>query len=71
MGLGEIKWVDRGEAGLISFARGEFAVYLNTSNATLKIPTTGALELGSDNEVVLADGTLTLPAASAAWVAIR
>jgi alpha-glucosidase len=71
VGLGEIEWVDRGETGLISFARGEFAVYLNTSTSTLKIPTTGALELGSDKEVVLADGTLTLPAASAAWVAIR
>ena len=71
VGLGEIEWVDRGETGLISFARGEFAVYLNTSNATLKIPVTGALILGSDNEVVLDNGTLTLPAASAAWVAVR
>ena len=46
-------------------------MYLNTSNATLKIPVTGALILGSDNEVVLDNGTLTLPAASAAWVAVR
>jgi alpha-glucosidase len=70
VGLGEIEWVDRGASGLISFARGEVAVYLNTSSATLQIPTVGTLVLGSDNEVVLANGNLTLPAASAAWVAI-
>jgi alpha-glucosidase len=70
VGAGEIQWVGRGEKGLIAFARGEFAVYLNTSTSTLEIPTAGALELGSDKEVVLANGTLTLPAASAAWVAI-
>ena len=29
------------------------------------------LPKGSDSEVVLANGNLTLPAASAAWVAIR
>jgi alpha-glucosidase len=71
VGLGEIEWVDRGASGLISFARGEFAVYLNTSSATFQIPTVGTLVLGSDNEVVLANETLTLPAATAAWVAIR
>jgi alpha-glucosidase len=71
VGTGEITWIDRGEGGLISFARGECAIYLNTGSAVLQIPTAGALALGSDNEVVLANGTLTLPAASAAWVAIR
>ena len=71
VGSGEISWVDRGESGLISFARGELAVYLNTSSAALQIPTVGALVLGSDLEVVLANGLLTLPGASAAWVAIR
>jgi alpha-glucosidase len=71
VGLGGIEWVDRGASGLISFTRGEFAIYLNTSNATLQIPTVGNLVLGSDNEVVLANGNLILPAASAAWVAIR
>jgi hypothetical protein len=71
VGAGEIEWVDRGETGLISFARGEFAVYLNTSSASLQIPTVGTLALGSDTAVELANGTLSLPAASAAWVAIR
>ena len=71
VGAGEIEWVDRGETGLISFARGEFAVYLNTSTAALEIPTAGTLALGSDSQVILTNGLLTLPAASAAWVAIR
>ena len=71
VGAGEIEWVDRGETGLLSFARGEFAIYLNTGSAALEISTVGSLVLGSDNEVVLANQTLTLPAASAAWVAIR
>jgi alpha-glucosidase len=70
VGLGEIEWVDRGASGLISFARGDFAVYLNTSNESLQIPTFGTLVLGSDAAVVVANGLLTLPAASAAWVAI-
>jgi hypothetical protein len=71
VGLGEIGWVDRGASGLISFARGEFAIYLNTSNESLQIPTVGTLVLGSDAAVVVANGLLTLPTASAAWVAIR
>jgi alpha-glucosidase len=71
VGLGEIEWVDRGASGLISFARGEFAIYLNTSNESLQIPTVGTLVLGSDAAVVVANGLLTLPTASAAWVAIR
>ena len=71
VGTGEITWIDRGEGGLISFARGEYAIYLNTGSAVLQIPTAGALALGSDSEVVLANGTLTLPAASAAWVDVR
>ena len=71
VGAGEIEWIDRGETGLLSFARGEFAIYLNTASAALEISTVGSLVLGSDNEVVLDNGTLTLPAASAAWVAVR
>jgi len=71
VGTGEITWVDRGEAGLISFARGEFTIYLNTSSSVLQIPNIGTLTLGSDGTITLADETLTLPAATAAWVAIR
>ena len=71
VGAGEIAWIDRGERGLISFTRGGFAIYLNSSSATLQIPSTGSLALGSDHEVVLANGALTLPPASAAWVAVR
>jgi alpha-glucosidase len=71
VGTGEIEWVDRGETGLISFARGEFAIYLNTSSTTIKIPSVGALVLGSDAAVTFENGSLTLPAASAAWLAIR
>jgi alpha-glucosidase len=71
VGTGEIEWVDRGETGLISFARGEFAIYLNTSSTTIKIPSVGALALGSDAAVTFENGSLTLPAASAAWLAIR
>ena len=71
VGAGEIEWVDRGETGLLSFARGEFAIYLNSGTSAIEIPTVGTLALGSDHEVKLANGTLSLPAASAAWVAIR
>ena len=71
VGAGEIEWVDRGETGLLSFARGEFAIYLNTCSAALEISTVGSLVLGSISEVTLRNGLLTLPAASAAWVAIR
>jgi alpha-glucosidase len=71
VGAGEIEWVDRGETGLISFARGEFAIYLNTSATDLQIPSVGTLALGSNQSVKLANGTIALPAATAAWVAIR
>ena len=71
VGAGEIEWVDRGETGLLSFARGEFAIYLNSGTSAIEIPTVGTLALGSDHEVKLANGTLSLPTASAAWVAIR
>ena len=71
VGAGEITWIDRGVRGLISFTRGGFAIYLNTSSASLQIPIKGSLALGSDHEVVVANGALTLPPASAAWVAIR
>jgi alpha-glucosidase len=71
VGAGEIEWVDRGKTGLLSFARGEFAIYLNTSSAALEISTVGTLVLGSNSEVTLRNGLLTLPAASASWVAIR
>ena len=70
VGAGEIEWVDRGSTGLISFTRGKFAVYLNTSAASFEIPTSGTLALGSSSEVFLENGFLVLPAASAAWVAI-
>ena len=70
VGAGEIEWVDRGKAGLVSFTRGKFAVYLNTSSASIEIPTSGTLTLGSNSEVRMANGLLFLPAASAAWVAI-
>ena len=70
VGAGEIEWVDRGSTGLISFTRGKFAVYLNTSSASFEIPTSGTLALGSSSEVFLENGFLVLPAASAAWVAI-
>ena len=70
VGAGEIEWVDRGSTGLISFTRGKFAVYLNTSAASFEIPTSGTLTLGSNSEVRMANGLLFLPAASAAWVAI-
>ena len=70
VGAGEIEWVDRGSSGLISFTRGKFAVYLNTSSASFEIPTSGTLALGSSSEVFLENGFLVLPAASAAWVAI-
>jgi alpha-glucosidase len=71
VGAGEIEWVDRGNTGLLSFTRGKFAVYLNTSAASFEIPTSGTLALGSSSEVLLENGLLVLPAASAAWVAIR
>ena len=71
VGSGEIKWIDRGKTGLISFVRGEFAIYLNTATTAIEIPTAGTLVLGSSREIVLANGALNLPAASAAWVAIR
>ena len=71
VGAGEIEWVDHGESGLISFARGEFAIYLNTSSTVLQIPSVGTLALGSDIDVTLENGSLTLPGATAAWVAIR
>ena len=70
-GSGEVKWIDRGNTGLISFVRGEFAIYLNTATTAMEIPTAGTLVLGSSPEIVLANGSLNLPAASAAWVAIR
>jgi alpha-glucosidase len=71
VGTGELEWVDRGHDGLISFARGEFAIYLNTSSKVVQIPSAGILTLGSDFDVTLNQGSLTLPPASAAWVAIR
>jgi len=71
VGAGDIEWVDRGETGLISFARGEFAIYLNTGALDLQIPSVGALALGSNASVALQNGTLTLPAATTAWVATR
>jgi alpha-glucosidase len=71
VGAGDIEWVDRGETGLISFARGEFAIYLNTGALDLQIPSVGALALGSNASVSLQNGTLTLPAATTAWVATR
>jgi alpha-glucosidase len=71
VGTGEIEWVDRGQDGLISFARGEFAIYLNTSSQVIQIASAGTLTLGSDAEVTLNEGLLSLPPASAAWVAIR
>jgi alpha-glucosidase len=70
VGAGEIEWVDRGKDGLVSFTRGKFAVYLNTSSASIEIPTSGTLTLGSNSEVRMANGLLFLPAASAAWLAI-
>ena len=70
-GSGEVKWIDRGNTGLISFVRGEFAIYLNTATTAMEIPTAGTLVLGSSPEIVLANGSLNLPAASAAWVAMR
>jgi alpha-glucosidase len=70
VGTGDIEWVDRGQDGLISFARGEFAIYLNTSSELVQIPSAGRLTLGSDVEVTLNNGELNLPPVSAAWVAI-
>ena len=71
VGTGDIEWVDKGQAGLISFTRGGFAVFLNTSAETMKIPSVGSLSLGSTPEVEISNGNLTLPSATAAWVAIR
>ena len=71
VGTGDIEWVDRGQDGLISFARGEFAIYLNTSSKLAKIPSAGTLTLGSADDVTLDNGVLILPPATAAWVAIR
>ncbi|CAB4332018.1 unannotated protein [freshwater metagenome] len=70
VGAGEIEWVDKGDAGLLSFRRGNFTVYLNTGAAEIEIPKVGELILGSAPEVNLIDGFLYLPAASAAWVVI-
>jgi alpha-glucosidase len=70
VGTGDIEWVDRGQDGLISFARGEFAIYLNTSSELVQIPSAGRLTLGSDVEVTLNNGELNLPPVGAAWVAI-
>ncbi len=71
VGTGDIEWVDRGQDGLLSFARGEFAIYLNTASEPVKIASAGTLTLGSNNEVTLDKGVLHLPPATAAWVEIR
>ena len=71
VGSGDITWVNRGENDLLSFARGEFAVYLNASKEAVEIPSVGKIAIGSNSQVTLADGHLTLPPASSAWIAIR
>ncbi|CAB4536686.1 unannotated protein [freshwater metagenome] len=71
VGTGDITWVNRGESDLLSFARGEYAIYLNAGKEAMEIPSVGKLSLGSNSNVVLANGILTLPPATSAWVATR
>lgn len=71
VGTGDITWVNEGENDLLSFARGEFAVYLNAGDKDVKIPSAGNLAIGSNSKVQLTNGTLALPPATSAWVAIR
>jgi alpha-glucosidase len=71
VGTGDITWVNRGESDLLSFARGEYAIYLNAGKETMEIPSVGKLSIGSNSNVVFTNGILTLPPATSAWVAIR
>jgi alpha-glucosidase len=64
------EWTHRPDgSGLIGYRRGDVEVILNTSSTPQKIPTSGKVEISSDEAVVSIDGEIILGPAMCVWLA--
>lgn len=68
-GVTSFEWTHRPDgSGLISYRRGDVEVILNTSSTPQKIPTSGKVEISSDEAVASTDEEIILGPATCVWL---